>query len=195
MRQNVLPAPGPASTRRGCASASIAERWESDAECGAPGAVTSALVMGEIGALGIRISLHWWRIGYETTARFARVTWNRKLAQPADTQCMAISKFESYRSVDKSVYQLVDCMVTGVPSMPTTRISDTDHRVLQDLAIRTGKQHQEIIHEALDSYQRERLLDEINEGYARLRADKASWAELKRERRLLEEAGADGLGD
>jgi predicted transcriptional regulator len=79
--------------------------------------------------------------------------------------------------------------------MPTTRISDTDHRVLQNLATKTGKQHQEIIHEALDTYQRERLLDEINEGFGRLRADKASWAAVKAERRLLEAAGADGLGD
>jgi hypothetical protein len=108
---------------------------------------------------------------------------------------MAVSKIESYRSVDKYVYQSVDCVVTGVPSMPTTRISDTDHRVLQSLATKTGKQHQEIIHEALDSYQRERLLDEINEGYARLRSDKALWVEVKGERRILEEAGADGLGD
>jgi predicted DNA-binding protein len=79
--------------------------------------------------------------------------------------------------------------------MPTTRISDTDHRVLQNLASKTGKQHQEIIHEALDTYQRERLLDEINVGYSRLRADKASWAVAKGERRLLEEAGTDGLGE
>jgi predicted DNA-binding protein len=79
--------------------------------------------------------------------------------------------------------------------MPTTRISDTDHRVLQNLASKTGKQHQEIIHEALDTYQRDRLLDEINAGYSRLRADKKSWAALKSERRLLGEAGTDGLGD
>ena len=79
--------------------------------------------------------------------------------------------------------------------MPTTRISDTDHHVLQNLATKTGKQHQEIIHEALDIYQRERLLDEINEGYSRLRADKVSWDAVKGERRLLEAAGADGLGD
>ncbi len=79
--------------------------------------------------------------------------------------------------------------------MPTTRISDSDHCLLQNLATKTGKQHQEIIHEALDTYQRERLLDEINEGYSRLRADKASWAVVKGERSLLEEAGTDGLGD
>ena len=79
--------------------------------------------------------------------------------------------------------------------MPTTRISETDHRLLQTLATKTGKQHQEIIHEALDTYERDRLLDEINEGYSRLRADKASWAAVTAERRLLEAAGADGLGD
>lgn len=49
--------------------------------------------------------------------------------------------------------------------MRTTRISVSGHRVLQDLATKTGKRHQEIIHEAVCTYQRERLLDEINVGY------------------------------
>lgn len=79
--------------------------------------------------------------------------------------------------------------------MPTTRISESDHRVLQELAATTGKQHQEIIHEALDNYRRERLLDEINAGYSRIRADRKSWAAVKSERRLLGEAGADGLNE
>lgn len=79
--------------------------------------------------------------------------------------------------------------------MPTTRISESDHRVLQNLAVITGKQHQEIIHEALDNYQRDRLLDEINAGYSRIRADRKSWAAMKSERRLLGEAGADGLSE
>ena len=46
--------------------------------------------------------------------------------------------------------------------MATTRILDSDHALLQALAAQTGKQQQEIIHEALASYHRERLLDEIN---------------------------------
>lgn len=79
--------------------------------------------------------------------------------------------------------------------MPTTRISEDDHRVLQDLAAATGKQHQEIIHEALDNYQRDRLLDEINAGYSRVRADNESWAAVMSEQRLLGEAGADGLNE
>ena len=79
--------------------------------------------------------------------------------------------------------------------MPTTRISDTDHRLLQDLAVQTGKRHQQIVHEALDNYQREQLLDEINSGYARVRADSASWKGVLSERQLLEQSGSDGLKD
>ncbi len=79
--------------------------------------------------------------------------------------------------------------------MATTRISESDHRLLQNLANQTGKQHQQIIHEALDTYQREQLLDSINDGYARLKADKTSWAAMKDERLLLEESGNDGLED
>lgn len=79
--------------------------------------------------------------------------------------------------------------------MPTTRISGSDHRVLQSLAEQTGKGHQEIIHEALSTYQRETLLDGINAGYARLRADHAEWALEKGERQLWENTLADGLDD
>jgi len=79
--------------------------------------------------------------------------------------------------------------------MPTTRISENDHRLLQDLATQTGKQHQEILHEALDTYQRERLLDGINAGFERLRADKAEWALEVSERRLWEATLADAVGE
>lgn len=70
-----------------------------------------------------------------------------------------------------------------------------DHRLLQSLSTQTGKGHQEIIHDALNTYQRERLLDAINDGYARLKSDKSRWAELTRERRLIEKANTDGLID
>jgi len=66
--------------------------------------------------------------------------------------------------------------------MPATRISLEDHRVLQNLAARTGKRHQEIIHEALDNYQRDQLLDDINSAFDRLRANKKRWAEEIAER-------------
>lgn len=77
--------------------------------------------------------------------------------------------------------------------MPTTRISSSDHKALQELARQTGKQQQEIIHEALDSYQRERLLDEINAGFERLRSRPAEWKAEMDERRLWESTVGDGL--
>jgi predicted transcriptional regulator len=68
--------------------------------------------------------------------------------------------------------------------MPTTRISESDHKALQTLARQTGKQQQEIIHDALDTYQREKLLDEINAGFERLRSRAADWNAELEERRL-----------
>lgn len=79
--------------------------------------------------------------------------------------------------------------------MPTTRISESDHRVLQTLSAQMGKGHQEIIHEALTTYQREALLDGINAGYAKLRADHSEWALEKGERRLWENTLADGIDE
>jgi hypothetical protein len=72
--------------------------------------------------------------------------------------------------------------------MPTTRILDADHRLLQSLAQQTGKQHQEIIHEALETYHRDRLLDEINAAFGRLKADPVAWQEELGELNDLETA-------
>jgi predicted transcriptional regulator len=79
--------------------------------------------------------------------------------------------------------------------MPTTRISETDHRVLQSLAEQTGKAHQEIIHEALTTYQRESLLDGINAGFARLRADNAGWKLEMGERKLWGNTLSDDIDE
>jgi hypothetical protein len=77
--------------------------------------------------------------------------------------------------------------------MATMRILDTDHQIVRALAERTGKQQQEIIHEALDTYQRESLLDEINAGFARLRSQPAEWDVELQERKLWENTLSDGL--
>jgi uncharacterized protein YyaL (SSP411 family) len=77
--------------------------------------------------------------------------------------------------------------------MATMRIQDADHQIVRALAERTGKQHQEIIHEALDAYQRESLLDEINAGFSRLRSDESEWDLEKQERKLWENTLSDGI--
>jgi predicted transcriptional regulator len=70
--------------------------------------------------------------------------------------------------------------------MATMRILDADYKLVQVLAKRARKQEHEIIHEALDAYQREGLLDEINAGFARLRSNATEWDLEKRERELWE---------
>ncbi|MEX1187426.1 MAG: hypothetical protein WEA80_12620 [Gemmatimonadaceae bacterium] len=77
--------------------------------------------------------------------------------------------------------------------MPTTRIRESDHQLLQGLAEKTGKQHQEIIHEALDAYERQRMLDEINAAYARLKANPKEWQHELDERRTWDSAVGDGI--
>jgi hypothetical protein len=77
--------------------------------------------------------------------------------------------------------------------MATTRIFDTDHALLLELAAQTGKQHQEIIHEALATFQRERLLDDINAAFARLKRDDAGWREERAERTAWDGTSADGV--
>lgn len=76
--------------------------------------------------------------------------------------------------------------------MATTRILDTDHALLQELAAQTGMQHQEIIHEALEAFHRERLLDEINAAFAQLKRDDRAWREEQAERRAWDGTVSDG---
>ncbi len=75
--------------------------------------------------------------------------------------------------------------------MATTRIFDTDHALLQTLAKQTGKQHQEILHEALASFHREQMLDDINAAFARLKRDESAWSDEMAERAAWDKAGAD----
>ncbi len=76
--------------------------------------------------------------------------------------------------------------------MATARIFDTDHALLQEMAKQTGKQHQEIIHEALASFHRERMLDDINAAFAMLKRDDSAWREELAERTAWDTTGADG---
>lgn len=48
---------------------------------------------------------------------------------------------------------------------------------------------------SMKKYEDQILLEEINEGYARLKADKKAWEEELKERQELEGTGGDGLDD
>jgi hypothetical protein len=77
--------------------------------------------------------------------------------------------------------------------MATARILDTDHALLQELSAQTGKQQQEIIHEALAAFHRERMLDDINAAFALLKRDEDAWREEQAERTAWDGTIADGV--
>jgi len=77
--------------------------------------------------------------------------------------------------------------------MAQTRILDSDHALLQELAAITGKQQQEIIHEALEAFNRDRMLDEINAAFAAVKRDESAWREEQAERTTWDAASTDGV--
>jgi len=77
--------------------------------------------------------------------------------------------------------------------MATTRILDGDHARLRELAAITGKQQQEIIHEALEAYDRNVMLDAINAGFTTLKQDAAAWREEQAERTAWDGTAFDGV--
>src|SRR5947208_16080020 len=77
----------------------------------------------------------------------------------------------------------------------TVRISEATHRMLRELAERTGQTMTEVLDQALDAYRRKVFFDELNAGYAALRADPDAWAELEAERKEWDVTLMDGLAD
>jgi hypothetical protein len=77
--------------------------------------------------------------------------------------------------------------------MAQTRILDSDHALLLELAASTGKQHQEIIHEALEAFHRNRMLDEINAAFAAVKRDDTAWRDEQPERMAWDGTAADGV--
>lgn len=77
--------------------------------------------------------------------------------------------------------------------MAQTRILDGDHALLQELAASTGKQQQEIIHEALQAFHRDWMLDEINAAFAAMKRDDTAWRDEQSERMAWDGTAADGV--
>ena len=73
----------------------------------------------------------------------------------------------------------------------TVRITAVDHAALTELAKSSGKPMSAILSEAIQEFQRTRLLQQTNEAYQRLKQDRDAWEEESAERRLWENALAD----
>ena len=72
-------------------------------------------------------------------------------------------------------------------------ISPAARSVLLELAARTGRAAADVLDAALEEYRRKVFLDEVNTGYAALRADPSAWAEVESERRSMDGCNLDGL--
>src|SRR5436309_1936572 len=78
-------------------------------------------------------------------------------------------------------------------STPTVRISEASHRVLRELAEQTGQTMMDVLDKAIDAYRRKLFFEQLNAGYAELRADPEAWAAMEAERQLWDATLMDGL--
>lgn len=78
-------------------------------------------------------------------------------------------------------------------STPTIPISETSRRTLCELAEQTGQSMTDVLDKALDVYRRQLFFEQLNAGYAALRADPQAWAEELQERKLWDATLMDGL--
>jgi hypothetical protein len=72
-------------------------------------------------------------------------------------------------------------------------ISEAAHQILQDIAEQTGQSLTDIVDKALDAYRRKLFFEQLNAGYAALRADPKAWTEELEERTLWDATLMDGL--
>jgi predicted transcriptional regulator len=78
-------------------------------------------------------------------------------------------------------------------STPTVHLSEASHKILKELAEQTDQTMTEVLDKALDAYRRQVFFEQMNAGYAELRADPAAWAEHLAERELWDATLMDGL--
>ncbi len=78
-------------------------------------------------------------------------------------------------------------------SASTVRISEASHQMLKELAEQTGQTMMDVLSKALDAYQRKLFFEQMNAGYAELRADPKAWAEHLAEREQWDTTLMDGL--
>ncbi|HXC25710.1 MAG TPA: hypothetical protein VNU46_07325 [Gemmatimonadaceae bacterium] len=80
-------------------------------------------------------------------------------------------------------------------STTTIRVSTADRDIVQELATALGRTQQEVVHEAVERFRRNQLLQAMNAGFVRLRATPGAWEGERTERAdwdiTLEETAAE----
>jgi len=72
-------------------------------------------------------------------------------------------------------------------------ISEAAHQVLKEFAEKTGQTMTDVLDRAVDAYRRKLFFNQLNAGYAELKADPKAWAEHLAERKLRDTTLMDGL--
>ena len=75
----------------------------------------------------------------------------------------------------------------------TVRITETSHKMLQELAEQSGESMQAVLDKALEQYRRQRFLEAANADYAALRRNPEAWKGELEERKLWDQTLNDGL--
>lgn len=77
--------------------------------------------------------------------------------------------------------------------MPTTRISEEAHKLLQTLSEEEGTSMQSVLESALEEYRRKRFLEKSNQAYLELRQREEDWSQEQEEREIWDRTLQDGL--
>jgi Asp-tRNA(Asn)/Glu-tRNA(Gln) amidotransferase A subunit family amidase len=79
--------------------------------------------------------------------------------------------------------------------VPSTNVRISKHSIeaLRDLAKARSVSMQEILDQAIEAYQRQKYLEDVNTAYAALRDNPRAWAEEQEERSAWDLTLADGL--
>ena len=75
---------------------------------------------------------------------------------------------------------------------PNIRITPRSKATLRALAKQEGRPMQAVLDEAIEHYQRDKFLDEVNAAYANLRRNPKAWKQEQDERALWDKTLADG---
>jgi len=78
-------------------------------------------------------------------------------------------------------------------SNPTIRISQKAHRILKELAARSGQPMQDILDRAIEEERRRRFILEANSSYLKVQEDHDLWLSLQAERDVWDQTLLDGL--
>ena len=77
----------------------------------------------------------------------------------------------------------------------TIRINKSTLETLKEIAGRVGEPLQIVLSKAIESYRRQRFLEETNSAYAKLRKSSSAWKEELDERKAWDSTLADDLED